>query len=169
MVGCVLAGVAGIAAGQTGPAAGTTDPGSFSGAPRAGDLLETPRAGGFSLLDPSRFKMSQSYTMSYFSGSGYSGSIGLYMNTIEYRLWQPLTVRVGLGYLHQPLGFLSNSGARSELDEGRLLPNFSLLYRPSNRFQLLIDYRTVPTIGEYGGLGRYGISPFTGFYDPWRR
>ena len=164
---CALIVAVGMASAQTGPAAGTTSPASFSGAPRAGDLIETPRAGGFSLLDPSRFKMSQSYTMSYFSGSGSSGSVGLYMNTIEYRLSDPLTVRVGLAYLHQPLGFLSNSGARSGLDEGRLLPNFSLLYRPSNRFQLLIDYRTVPTIGEYGGLGRYGVSPYTGFYDPW--
>ncbi|HUU44331.1 MAG TPA: hypothetical protein VM118_01250 [Acidobacteriota bacterium] len=167
IVCCVVIGAGCTAAAQSGPAVGAADPGSFSGAPRAGDLIETPRAGGFSLLDPSRFKMSQSYTMSYFSGSGYSGSTGLYMNTIEYRLSEPLTVRVGLGYLHQPLGFLSNSGASSKLSEGRLLPSFSLLYRPSNKFQLLIDYRTVPAIGEYGGLGRHGISPYSGFYDPW--
>lgn len=163
----MLIAVAGTALAQSGPAAGTIDPASFSGAARAGDLIETPRAGGFSLLDPSRFKMSQSYSLSYFSGSGYSGSLGFYSNTIEYRLSNPLTVRVGIGYLHQPLGSNSDSGARAGLDNGRLLPSFSLLYRPSNRFQLLIDYRTVPTIGEYGGFGRYGISPHSGFYDPW--
>jgi hypothetical protein len=153
---------------QSGPAAGGSEPASFSGAARANDLIETPSAGGFSLLDPEKFRMSHSYSMMYFSGSGQSGSVGLYTNTIEYRLSDPLTVRVGLSYLHQPLGFLSNSGARSELGQGRLLPSFSLDYRPSDRFQLLVDFRTVPTYGQYGGLSRYGLSPFSGFYDPWR-
>jgi hypothetical protein len=163
----IFVGSACTAAAQGVPVAGGADAASFTGAPRAADLIETPRAGGFGLLDPSRFKMSQSYMMSYFSGSGYSRSVGLYMNTIEYRVSEPLTVRVGLGYLHQPLGFLSNSGAQSELGEGRFLPNVGLEYRPSNRFQLLIDFRTVPMFGEYGRLGRYGYGPYTGFYNPW--
>src|SRR5512134_2280332 len=74
---------------------------SFSGAPKVGDLTDGTAGPGWALLDPSRFKMRQSYSISYYSGSGSSGSVGLYMNQLEYQLFNPLTLRVGLGYLHQ--------------------------------------------------------------------
>jgi hypothetical protein len=92
------------------------------------------------------------------------------MNTIEYKISNPLTVRVGLGYLHQPLGFVQNTGARSELSGGKFLPNFSLEYRPSNRFQLLVDFRTISGYGDYGTRRGYGYDPFNrvrGSRSPW--
>lgn len=159
--------VAGVAMAQSGPVNPGSAPGSFAGAPRLSDLVETPSATGFRLLDPSRLKMSQSYSMSYFSGSGNSGSVGLYMNTLEYQFSRMLTVRVGLAYLHQPLGFLQNSGGRSELSEGRFLPNMSIDFRPSNKFRMLLDFRTVPTFGGYNGFSRYGYGPRTGMRNPW--
>ncbi len=158
---------AGVAMAQSGPVNPGSAPGSFSGAPRLGDLIETPSATGFRLLDPSRLKMSQSYTMSYFSGSGNSGSVGLYMNTIEYQFARSLTVRLGLGYLHQPLGFLQNSGGQSALSEGRFLPNMSIDFRPSSKFRMRLDFRTVPTYGGNNGLSRYGYSPYAGLRNPW--
>ncbi|MDP3025056.1 MAG: hypothetical protein Q8O10_05930 [candidate division Zixibacteria bacterium] len=101
---------------------------------------------GFSLLDPSRLKMSQSYTFSYFSSGKQSGTFGLYTNTLEYRISQPLLVRVGLTYLHQPLSVF-NRGSQSL--NGVLLPNFQLFYQPSKSFQLRIDVSSMPGWYEY--------------------
>lgn len=101
---------------------------------------------GFSLLDPSRLKMSQSYTFSFFSSGKQSGTFGLYTNTLEYRISQPLLVRVGLAYLHQPLSVF-NRGSQSL--NGALLPNFQLFYQPSKSFQLRIDVSSMPGWYEY--------------------
>lgn len=101
---------------------------------------------GFSLLDPSRLKMSQSYTFSFFSSGKQSGTFGLYTNTLEYRISQPLLVRVGLAYLHQPLSVF-NRGSQSL--NGVLLPNFQLFYQPSKSFQLRIDVSSMPGWYEY--------------------
>jgi hypothetical protein len=101
---------------------------------------------GFSLLDPSRLKMSQSYTFSFFSSGKQSGTFGLYTNTLEYRISQPLLVRVGLAYLHQPLSMF-NRGNQSL--NGVLLPNFQLFYQPSKSFQLRIDVSSMPGWYEY--------------------
>ena len=101
---------------------------------------------GFSLLDPSRLKMSQSYTFSFFSSGKQSRTFGLYTNTLEYRISQPLLVRVGLAYLHQPLSVF-NRGSQSL--NGVLLPNFQLFYQPSKSFQLRIDVSSMPGWYEY--------------------
>jgi hypothetical protein len=101
---------------------------------------------GFNLLDPSRLKMSQSYAFSYFSSGKQSGTFGLYTNTLEYRISQPLLVRVGLAYLHQPLSVF-NRGSQSL--NGVLLPNFQLFYQPSESFQLRIDVSSMPGWYEY--------------------
>lgn len=163
--------VANIAIAQSGPVSGYgSSSGSFYGADRVSELTERRSGGGFSLLDPSKFSMSHSYSMSYFSGSGNSGSIGLYMNTITYQISDPLTLRLGLGYWHQPLGFLNNSGGNSRLSGGKFLPNVSLDYRPSEKFRFLLDFRTVPTYGRNNYTRRSGYgsrSLFGSTYDPW--
>jgi hypothetical protein len=101
--------------------------------------------------------------MSFFSGSGQSGSVGLFMSTIEYQLSRPLSLRVGLGYLHQPLGFLKNS---SGTDGGRILPNVTLEYRPSDKFGFILDYRTVPSSYRMG-YGWGWNAPYSGGNDLW--
>ncbi|HVP36548.1 MAG TPA: hypothetical protein VMT04_06080 [Terriglobales bacterium] len=101
---------------------------------------------GFSLLDPSRLKMNQSYTFSFFSSGKQSGTFGLYTNTLEYRISQPLLVRVGLAYLHQPLSMF-NRGSQSL--NGVFLPNFQLFYQPSKSFQLRIDVSSMPGWYDY--------------------
>jgi hypothetical protein len=137
---------------------------SFSGAPRASDLIGSSTSSGFSLLDPSRFHIHNSYSMSFFSGSGQSGSVGLFMSTIEYQLSQPLSLRVGLGYLHQPLGFLKNNSGPTG---GRFLPNATLEYRPSNKFDFIVDFRTIPMSYDGMGYGRGWNSLYPGRNSYW--
>ena len=137
---------------------------SFSGAPRATDLVGSMARSGFSLLDPSRFRIHNSYSLSFLSGSGQSGSIGLFMSTIDYQISRPLSLRVGLGYLHQPLGFLKNTTGPGQ---GRILPNATLDYRPSDKFHFILDFRTVPASYGRMGYGRGWGSPYPGSNDLW--
>lgn len=94
----------------------------------------TPQKSSFSLLDPSRLKMRQSYTLSYFSGKKGSESSGLYLNTIQYQISEPLKLTMNLGYLHRP-SFWQRSG--NSFNTQGILSDFQLEYKKSNFYFLL--------------------------------
>lgn len=102
---------------------------------------------GSSLLDPSRFNMYQSYTFSYFSTGKQSGTFGMYTNILEYKISEPLLVRIGLNYLHQPLSIFRDRGSQDL--KGVILPNFQLFYQPNENFLLRIDYSRIPGWFDY--------------------
>ena len=108
--------------------------------------------GGYSLFDPSRLTMRQSYSFGYYLGGGTSSNIGYYLNSIEYAFSSPLKIRVDLGYLHSPTNMLS--GTSSGLNSGIFVPGFAIDWRPSKNFNFRLDYRHVP-LGAYGGLNPY--------------
>jgi hypothetical protein len=143
---------------------------SFSGAPRVGDLVNAPSGVGWGLLDPSRFRMRQSYSLSYMSGAAGSGSVGMYMNNIEYQLFKPLTLRVGLGYLHQPFGSRGANSAGLAVDDGFFIPSAGLEYRPSENFLLMVDFRQYPAgTAPYSRWGYGGWTPYgrSNLFDGW--
>jgi hypothetical protein len=100
-----------------------------------------------SLFDPSRLTMRQSYSLGYYSGGGRSGSIGYYLNSIEYVFSNPLRIRVDLGYLHSPTSMFS--GGSSTLNSGVFVPGLAVDWRPSRNILFRLDYRHVP-LGVYG-------------------
>lgn len=141
---------------------------SFNGAARVRDLTTDPSGPGWALLDPSRFHMRQSYSISYMSGSGGSGSVGLYLNEMEYQLFKPLTLHVGLGYLHQPFGSRGANSAGASLSDGFFVPNVGLEYRPSENILMMVDFRQIPAgTSPYGWGTGYGVGSRY-WYDPWR-
>jgi hypothetical protein len=71
----------------------------LSGDLSSGPVKEKPK---FSLLDPSRLHMTQSYSLMYSNSKAGSSSLAMYFNSIEYQVSNPLTVRFNIGYLHQP-------------------------------------------------------------------
>ena len=109
----------------------------------------------FSLFDPSKLKMSQSYSFGYYSGQGGSGSIGYYLNSLEYRISNPLKVRVDLGFLHNPGAMLSRNSSISK--SGAFIPGVSVDWRPSPNFNFRLDVRQIP----YTGYNNYN-----GYYNP---
>lgn len=109
--------------------------GDFSGGP----VKEKPK---FSLIDPSRLHMTQSYSLMYSSSKAGSSSMAMYFNSIEYQVSNPLTVRFDIGYLHQPGAILKNSGTGAR--GGQIIPGLSLTYRPSDSFLFRFDYRQIP-------------------------
>lgn len=116
--------------------------------------VETP----FSLIDLSRIKWSHSYSVSYFSGSGYSGSAGLASTSMFYEFSPKLSLQLNLGILHNPGALWGD-----ENNSATFLPGGRLDYRPSDKFHLSIGVQTYSGrayYGPYGYTSRYGlISP----------
>ena len=113
--------------------------------------VQTP----FSLLDISRIRWSNSYSVSYFSGSGYSGSVGLATTSMFYEFSPKLSMQVNLGILHDPGALWGDAN-----NSASFLPGFQLDYHPSDKFHLSIgvqryDWRAYP--GSYGYANRYGL------------
>jgi len=105
-------------------------------------------------FDMSRISISHSYSLSYFSGGGISGSQGLYNGTIRYQLANPLTLTLNVGILHDP-GALFGSSKFSQ--NATILPSGWLDWRPSENFMMSIGFETVPAYyrgGNYYYPGR---------------
>lgn len=114
----------------------------------------------FRLLDPSRLTMHHSYSMSYLSGPAGGQSVGMYMNSIGYQLARPLYLQVDLALMHDPAALVGKGDASSGV---RVLPNFSLRYTPSPKFNLMVDVRTMPAYyGTHAGF-------MPGYGTPWIR
>ncbi len=117
----------------------------------------------FSLFDPSRFSMQQSYSLSYVSSGGHGETIGLYLNSMKYELSSSLRLNVALGWLHHP-STLFGQDDRGIDSRGTVLPNVELLYRPSEKFLFQISYESIPGVysAYHRGLG-WPYNARTGF------
>jgi hypothetical protein len=117
--------------------------GQLSGDFAAGPTKDKPK---FSLLDPARLHMSQSYSFWYSSSRAGSNNLAMYLNSIEYQISDPLKIRVDIGYIHQPGAILKN-GTKA-FENGQIVPGLSLTWRPSRNFLFQLDYRQVPILGD---------------------
>jgi hypothetical protein len=111
---------------------------------------------GLSFANPSRFSMQQSYSVSaYSSGSG-SMSSGLYLNTVSYRISDPLVLSVDMG-VHTPMHstFAGNSGATGAEASSFVLPRIGLDYVPNDRFSMHFQVYNGPDAWK-----AYGPYPF---------
>lgn len=96
----------------------------------------------FSLIDLSRVTWSHSYSVSFFSGGGYSGSMGFYTGAMFYEISPSLSLDFALGIAHNP-GSLFNRDISS--DAG-LYPSARLDYHPSEHFRLSVGFSSYPGI-----------------------
>jgi len=121
----------------------------------SGDAIGESRIDNkFSLFDLSRLEMHQSYSVSYFSGNGSGKTIGMYMNSIRYKISNPLTINVDLVWMHEP-GQLFSQNKSTPTDYGSIFPSFTLEYRPSDKFYLEVGYHKVPSYMYYDQSGMY--------------
>jgi len=121
---------------------------------------------GLSFSNPSRFSMQQSYSLSAMSGGGGSASSGLYLNTVSYRITDPLVLSVDMG-IYTPLyssygssygGYAGKTGAESS---SFVLPRIGLEYAPNDRFSLQLQVVNAQDAWKaYGGYPSYFGSRF---------
>lgn len=104
-----------------------------------------PASKPFSLIDLSKLKWVNSYSVSFFSGGGSSGSMGLYTGLISYEFSSALTLGLKLGIAHDPAALFSRQANSSTA----FLPGLNLDYHPSEHFGLSIG------VDSYSGAGFY--------------
>jgi hypothetical protein len=88
-----------------------------------------------SILNPSRLNMAQGIQYSYMYSNGKGYSLGLYQNTLTYKLSEPLTLNINLGYAFDPT---------NNLNQGNLLGGFRLTYQPNEFFFFDVSYGFSP-------------------------
>ena len=150
-----------------------TEPQDFDrGTLMAPEFQSSSSVSGFSFLNPNRFSMRQSYSMNFASGSYGSTSAGLYLNTLSYKLADPLTLSADVGF-HTPLyssgafargGLSGKTGIQDpSLGSSLVLPRVGLEYRPSKNTTLSLQL-----INGQDAYKAYGSS-MDPFVSPWSR
>jgi hypothetical protein len=120
---------------------------------------------GLSFVHPNRFSMQQSYSMSFSSGSLGSQSSGLYLNTLAYKLAEPLTLSADLGFytpFYSSLPGMQSSGMRGAAEGSSMVfPRVGLEYKPSKNLSMSLQLFNGPDAAK-----AYG---YDGFLSPWYR
>lgn len=115
----------------------------------------SPAPTPFSLIDLSRVKWSNSYSVSFFSGGNNSGSVGLLNTQIFYEFSSKLSLALNIGIAHNPGNFWGEGNTNATI-----LPSFQLDYHPSENFRLSIGMQ------QYNGYYMpYGTNNLLNLYD----
>ncbi len=113
-----------------------------------------PVADPFSLIDFSKVRWSNSYSMSFFSGGNSSVSTGMLNSMMSYEISSKLSVALNVGLSHDP-GMLLGNGSSNV----NVLPGFQLDFHPSEYFNLRINYQQLDgrnlLYNNYLNRGRY--------------
>ncbi|MBL8026490.1 MAG: hypothetical protein JNL74_08760 [Fibrobacteres bacterium] len=93
------------------------------------------------LINPSRFKMQQSYSMSYSTNGTENDLTGMYLNRMSYQFTVPLLLQVDVALMHKPMALFTGepdpSGAKSALLG---IPHAKLTWKPSEKFMMSVEY-----------------------------
>ncbi len=112
-----------------------------------------PAGKPFSLIDFSKLQWTHSYSISFFSGGGTSGSSGLYVGNIFYEFSSKLSLNLKLGIAHDPGSIFD----RSKGQNAAFLPGIHLDYHPSPNFTISAGFDTRPQ-NQY-----YYYNPYTNY------
>jgi len=114
----------------------------------------------FGMFDPGRFSMRHTFSMSYATfGGGRGMSLGMYTNSMYYKIADPLDVQFDVSLMYSPNN--SFMGGPQKDFAGIYLTRAQLNYRPSENMMLQINFQQVPMSSLM--WGSYGYSPFSNF------
>ncbi len=113
----------------------------------------------FGFLNTNDFTMRHSFSMQYSSFGSQGLALGVYTNSMFYRLMDNMDVQLDVSLVHSPY---STFGEAFQKDiSGLYISNAAINYRPWKDVSIHLQYRTMPY-----GYGYY--SPFYGIYSPIR-
>ncbi|HEY3294431.1 MAG TPA: hypothetical protein VGL38_03240 [bacterium] len=118
------------------------------------------------LFDPNRMHMTQSFSFGYASAGGHGVSQGMYMNTVDYRISNPLFLTTHLGYVFQPSSSPQwNTGLSNGFQNGNFVGGADLNWRPwSNTTFRLSVYRGMDSSPYYPDYG-WGSFGYGSYFD----
>ena len=130
--------------------------------------LYTEGPSGFftNFLSSENFKMSHTFSMSYTAGGGYGVALGVYTNSMMFKIAENVDLQVDASFVNSPY----NSLGKEFTDgiNGVYISNARLDYKISDKTKLTLQYRNLPyNYGyRYGyGYGRY----YRGYRNNWLR
>lgn len=135
----------------------STDLATLKAAGESTPLGVKPATTPFSLIDFSRIRWSNSYSVSFFSGGAYSGSVGLLRTTMYYEFSPKLSMAFNLGVMHNASALIGNGNS-----DATFLPGFRLDWHPSSKFQMSLDVQRVSGLLSpyFGGTPAYWGYPW---------
>jgi hypothetical protein len=103
-------------------------------------------------LNPERFSMHHSFSASFMTMGNHSLMVNSYVNTIDYKISDPLLLKLNLGVANMPYNnFADNPG----LNDTQFFGGAELRYRPSNSTTISLGIDVSPYY-YYGYPYRYG-------------
>jgi len=107
------------------------------------DHLRSAQPGVLSILglDPSKFSMQHSYSMSYASIGGNGYTQGLYLNTMTYQFTMPLSVSLQFGMANNPF---QGAKTASILQNGFFISGAKVRYQPFKNTVLQLNFQQRP-------------------------
>ncbi|MBN1465520.1 hypothetical protein JXA02_07155 [candidate division KSB1 bacterium] len=105
------------------------------------DRLQSGANIGILGIDPSRFSMAHSYSMSYMSAGGQGFTQGLYLNTMSYQFSLPLTVSLQLGMAHNPF---QGDNTANILQNGFFVSGAQVKYKPTEKTTIQLEFHQMP-------------------------
>ncbi len=121
--------------------------------PSVGQSLIRSDDGGllFGWFDPSKLKMTQSYSLSYQTFGQNGLALGVYTNSLSYQISDPLSVQMDVSVMHSPYSTLGGNFSKSL--SGIYLSRAQLNYKPSENTLFQLQFRQLPASMYYGGYG----------------
>jgi hypothetical protein len=122
-----------------------------------------PDDGGllFGWFDPSKFDMRQSFSMSYTSFGGQGLSLGVYTNSMMYKVSNDLDIRADVSLMASPFNSFGKQAQNSL--SGLFLNRAEINYRPWKNTLFQVQYRQLPAfygLGTGYGFGSYLLNGF---------
>ena len=110
----------------------------------------------FGFFNPANFSMRQSVSMSYMTFGNQGLALGMYTNSMSYKISNPLTLSADVSLMNSPYSSLGKDFTQGL--NGIYLTRADLNYHPTNNFQIDLQFNQNP-------MSRY-YSPYY-YYNPW--
>jgi hypothetical protein len=136
--------------------------------PEVKDGIVDHSGGGnlFGFLNSDNFQMKHSYYMSYSAFGGQGFALGVYTNSMFFKINPDLNVQTDISVVNSPYSTLGKN-FQNNLN-GIYLSRAAINYKPFKDISISLQYRNLP--GAYNPYMYDGLGSLTGFgrnFDPW--
>ncbi len=116
----------------------------------------------FNIFSPEKFKMNHSYSMSYSSFGGHGLAMGVYTNSMLFKLAENMSFQVDASLYHSPYNSFGKDMANQL--SGLAISSARFDYKPAENFLITLQYQNLP-YNYYSPFESYGRR-FSPFYTP---
>ena len=116
-------------------------------------IAESPTSFLFGFLNPDRLSMNHYFSASFMTMGGHSLMLNSYINTIQYKISDPLSLRLNLGIANMPY---NTFGENPGLNDTQFFGGAELQYRPSQSTSLSVGVNVTPYYFYGYPYHRYG-------------